>query len=123
MNRFPVEMLVYLAIVAAVFLFNYFAQRVAQWQKEQEALRPTERPPEPRRAETLRRAPPVPVSRPAVATTTARAPREALDRSVTAKRRTNVRSYLKGHQNLRRAVIIMTVLGPCRAQQPHDSRH
>jgi hypothetical protein len=31
-----------------------------------------------------------------------------------------VRALLAGRRNLRHAIVIMTVLGPCRAQQPPD---
>ena len=30
------------------------------------------------------------------------------------------RSLVTGRRNLRRAVIAMTILGPCRAERPHD---
>jgi hypothetical protein len=40
--------------------------------------------------------------------------------AISARRVTGVRALLAERRNLRQAIVIMTVLGPCRAQQPPD---
>jgi hypothetical protein len=131
----PTELLIYVLLFAAILLFNYVVQRIGRWQKQQE-LPPPELPPhdlpqhEPERRdweeETFgrghRRAAPPPLREP-VRARRAEAPlvAPAVAPSV-ARRRAEARSFLTGRRNLRRAVIAMTVLGPCRAQQPHEFR-
>jgi hypothetical protein len=118
MERFPVELLYVLAIVG-FFLFNMLAQRAARRrQQEEKAAQP-----EPVAEETLEDvwgrtptpatvvlAPPPPP--PPAARVTAPAPR----------RMHPVRALLNDPRDLRRAVVLMMVLGPCRAQEPPEER-
>lgn len=118
MNEFPPELLIYAAIFIGILLFNYFVQRIAKWQKQQEELpRPEARPREQRRVETVRRVRPAPVLRSVPAMPDVRSRR--LETPV-VRRRPVARSFLRGRQNLRRAIVVMTVLGPCRAEKPYD---
>ncbi|HEU0202856.1 MAG TPA: hypothetical protein VFR86_20795 [Burkholderiaceae bacterium] len=133
MNRLPTDLLIYALIFVAILLFNYLARRIAKWQKQQEsppqdAPPPRESaPPEPQpreqQAEIFGRGPQRPEPR------EPRAPRETAVRArraeaplaaAAAQRGQKVRSFLAGRHNLRRAIIAMAVLGPCRAQQPPD---
>jgi hypothetical protein len=51
----------------------------------------------------------------------ARANRPQLpDAPAIAKRRPAVKALLADRRSLRQAIVIMAVLGPCRAQQPHE---
>lgn len=124
MERFPVELLYVLAIVG-FFLFNYIAQRAArrrQQQEEAQAAQPAAPPAEEELLEELwgrTRAPaPVPAltaappARPPALPVAAEPP--------AARRRSSLRGLLKDKRDLRRAIVLMTVLGPCRAQEPPE---
>jgi hypothetical protein len=50
----------------------------------------------------------------------ARRPEAPTAPAISARRVTGVRALLAERRNLRQAIVIMTVLGPCRAQQPPD---
>ena len=43
-------------------------------------------------------------------------------RAVVARRRPASRSLIGGGQNLRHVIVGMTLLGPCRGQEPHENR-
>ena len=123
MERFPVEV-IYLIIFAGFVLFNWLAQQAARRRQQEEQARaggPAQDEPPPVEAEPPEniwgrtRAPgparppvPAPVARPA---------------PPPAPRRLHpVRALLKDKRDLRRAVILKMVLGPCRAQeQPGDA--
>jgi hypothetical protein len=127
MQRFPTELLIYALLFAAIVLFNYVAQRIARRQKErahaqQRARAEEERRSRPRAAEEeffgrTRKPKPMPVP----AWEPAPPPRAAEAAPVAAQRRPRVQAFLVGRRNLRRAIIAMTVLGPCRAEQPYGS--
>jgi len=107
-ERFPVELLYVLGFLAIV-LFNFVAQLVARRRRQEEAQAPP--PPEPPAIEEALaddvwgRAP----ARPAPAPVRAEAP---LPRRVHP-----VRALLRDRTDLRRAVALSVVLGPCRAQE------
>lgn len=122
MERFPVEVLYVLGFIAIV-LFNFIAQRAArrrQQQEQAEAPIPSPPPaveeelPEDYWGRTPTPPPPVPVliPRPAPAPVLAEPPRP--------RRVHPVRALLKDRRDLRRAVVLMMVLGPCRAQEPPE---
>ena len=122
MERFPVELLYVLGFVVIVLL-NFIAQRAArrrQQQEEAQAPVPSDAPPLEEElsddiwGRTPTRAPPMPVlvAHPAPPPARAEPP---LRRSVHP-----VRALLKDKRDLRRAVILMMVLGPCRAQEPPE---
>lgn len=117
MERIPVELLFVLGFVALV-LFNYFAQRAARRREQQEkaeaAAAPAPPPTEEEPLEELwgRTAAPPPPPAPVLAPRPAPPP---------APRRVHpVRALLKDKRDLRRAVVLMMVLGPCRAQEPPE---
>jgi hypothetical protein len=119
MERFPVELLYVLGFIAIV-LFNYFAQRAARRRQQEEQAQAQAAPP-PVEEELLEdiwgrtptRAPaPAPAPRPAALPIAAQPP---------APRRTHpVRALLHDKRDLRRAVVLMMVLGPCRSQEPPE---
>lgn len=122
MERFPIELLYILGFIAIV-LFNFIAQRAArrrQQQEEAQAAVPSAAPPgeaeplEPVWGRAAKRpaATPVLVPRPVPAPARVEAP--------IPRRVHPVRSLLKDKRDLRRAVILTMVLGPCRAQEPPD---
>jgi hypothetical protein len=120
MERFPVELLYVLGFIAIV-LFNYIAQRAARRRQEEERAQAQTAPPpveevlEDVWGRTPAQAPapaPVAAPRPAALPIAAQPP---------APRRTHpVRALLRDKRDLRRAVVLMMVLGPCRSQEPPE---
>jgi hypothetical protein len=117
MERFPVELLYVLAFVGFI-LFNYIVQRAARRrQQEEQAQAPAQPPPPPAEEEPLedywgRTAAPPPPPRPVLVS-------QPLPAAPPTPRRSHpVRALLKDKRDLRRAVVLMMVLGPCRAQEP-----
>lgn len=119
MERFPVEVLFVLGFIALA-LFNYFTQRAARRREQEEKAQAAVAPAPPSVEEELpedywgRSAatpppPPVPVL----------VPRSAPPPPA-SRRLHPVRSLLKDRRDLRRAVVLMMVLGPCRAQEPPE---
>jgi hypothetical protein len=129
MERFPVELLYVLGFIAIV-LFNFIAQRAARRRQQAEEAhaapppaQPAAPPPEEPLEDIWGRTPaaarasaaasaPAPVARVAPLP----APAEP------SRRRFPVRALLDDRRGLRRAIILMTVLGPCRAQEPPPRR-
>ena len=128
MERFPVELLYVLGFIAIV-LFNFIAQRAARrrQQEEQAQAQPGEQPapppveeelledvwgrtPTPARASAVA---PVPAARSAPPPVRAAEPPAPV-------RQHPVRALLGNKRDLRRAVILMMVLGPCRSQEPPE---
>lgn len=119
MERFlPVELLYILGFIAIV-LFNFFARRAARLQQEQEAQAPAPPPAEDELAEDVwgrTRTPP-----PSAPMLVARpAPPPVRAELSTLRRVHPVRALLKDRNDLRRAVVLVMVLGPCSAQQPPE---
>jgi hypothetical protein len=122
MERFPVEVLYVLGFLAIV-LFNYLVQRAARRRQQQENTQagvPPSPPAAPSIEEELpediwgRRAAPPP-SAPAPVLVPRPVPPAA---PPPAPRRPHpVRALLKDKRDLRRAVVLMMVLSPCRAQE------
>lgn len=119
MERFPVELLYVLGFLALV-LFNYFAQRAARRREQQEKAQTTVAPAPPSVEEELPEelwgrtvTPPAPPPAPVLVRRSAPPP--------PAPRRLHpVRALLKDKRDLRRAVVLMMVLGPCRALEPPE---
>jgi hypothetical protein len=121
MERFPPEILYVLAFVA-IILFNVIAQRAARRRQQQEEAEQAAAPaPPPAEDEPLEDiwgrtpAPPpalVAIARPAPPAVAVEPPRP--------RRIHPVRALLKERRGLRRAVVFMMVLGPCRAQEPPE---
>jgi hypothetical protein len=120
MDRFPVELLYVLAFVGFI-LFNVIAQRAARRRQQEEAAQaPAEPPPaadEP--LEDVWGRIPAAVQAPVVAPRPAPPPVREAPRA--PRRLHPARALLKNKHDLRRAVVLMMVLGPCRAQEPPDS--
>lgn len=118
------QLLIYGLLIGGILLFNFLLQRVVQRVREREALQQAgQQEAEPheeqapidtgwgrRQPEALRRA----------------APSEPLARRVEAMTAGAERSPRRTHKvfgsrrDLRHAIVVMTVLGPCRALEPHD---
>lgn len=126
MNSVPVELL-YALIFAAVLLVQYLMKRLGGWPQPADALQeapaPEELPPE--------RDLPVPASWASVLEVPAlslAAAERAVRLEATAanaaipRQRSASRTLLGGGQDLRRAIVGITLLGPCRAQEPPESR-
>jgi hypothetical protein len=123
MERFPVELLYVLGFIAIV-LFNFIAQRAARrrQQEEQAQAQPAPAPVEAELLEDVWGRTPAPAPAPAPAPVLAPRP-EALPIAAQppAPRRTHpVRALLHDKRDLRRAVALMMVLGPCRSQEPPE---
>jgi len=125
METFPEE-LIYILIFGAILLFQYVMQRFArrrQSEAPQEEPLPQEEPipQEEPLPEIWGRAPAIPAGSPVLVERVGRS--KALAAAVAIpRRRPAVRSLLGGRRELRRAIVIMTILGPCRAQEPPDIR-
>lgn len=126
MDRFPVE-IIYVLVFLGFVLFNVLTQMARRRrQSEAQTGEPLEEagPPLPAEREPLediwgRVPPPAPVSVPPPVA----APRPAPHAAPALLRRVHpVRALLKDKRDLRRAVILMMVLGPCRSQEPPEGR-
>ena len=122
MNSAPAELL-YALLFAAVLLVQYLMKRFGGQPQPDDALQEAPVPeaqPAEREAsvpESWGRVPEVPLAAAQWA-----APLEApAVGAAMPRRRSASRSLLTG-RNLQRAVVGMTLLGPCRAQEPHESR-
>jgi len=119
MERFPVELLYVLAF-AGFILFNYLVSRAARRRQQEEqaeaAAQPAPLPAEEEPFEDYwgRAAAPAPARAPAVVSQPVRAAPPAPP----PPHLHPVRALLNDKRDLRRAVILMMVLGPCRAQEP-----
>ena len=118
MDRLP-EGLLYILVFLAIVLFNAVqALRRRQRQGEEEAAAQPEPPPaedEPLEDIWGPRAAPAPViaARPAP-------PPPATAASASPRGLHPARALLKDRRDLRRAVVLAMVLGPCRAQEPPE---
>ena len=111
------ELLFYGLIVAGFLLFNYVTQQLAKKARQTEAEAPPppgDGPPEDiwGRAPAAAPATPEPVA-PAVPVRRAEVPAQP-------RRRMTSGILFRTRKDLRHAVVLMTVLGPCRALRPDD---
>lgn len=124
------QLLIYGLVIAGFLLFNYFMQRMSQRAQEQERAQAREAAsPQPEdeplediwsRSRASVAAPPEPMPVDALAPAPdAEAPADAPRK---AHRSAAARRLFRTRQDLRRGVVIMTVLGPCRALDP-PGRH
>lgn len=127
MERIPTE-LIYVLVFLGLVVFNFVVQQMAR-RRQQEAAgqeaQPEEPPvPEDEPLEDLwGRSPapaPEPVRAPVVVPRPVRSPGAA--QAPTQRPRHPVRVLLQSKRDLRRAAVLMTVLGPCRAQEPPEQR-
>jgi hypothetical protein len=121
MNESPTGLFLYVLLFAAIVLFNYAIRRIDAWRQRQgqQAL-----PGEPAQrvqpaAATARHMQRAAARRRAVDGTDTPVRRgEVAPASLTARTAVDARSLVMGRRNLRRAMIAMTVLGPCKSQEP-----
>jgi hypothetical protein len=116
MERLPVELFFVLGFIALV-LFNYLTQRAARRRAQQEKAQAAPVPP-PIEEETPEELWGRSAATPAPAPAPGLVPRAA---SPPPPRLHPVRALLKDKRDLRRAVVLVMVLGPCRAQEPSGS--
>ena len=118
------ELLLYGLLIAGFLLFNYVMQRLAKKARQQQEQ---ERAQQPEAAPSPEDEPPedIWVRRPQPDLLAAAAPVEPARRVETIAaapapppRRTAPRALFRSRQDLRHAIVVMTVLGPCRAQEP-----
>ena len=121
MERVPTELL-YLLVFFAIIVLNVIARQAARRRQQQEQAEP---PPVPAPApaedaplEDIWGRSPAPAPMPVAAAPTA--PPAAAVRRQSARRIHPVRALLKERRDLRRAVVLTMVLGPCRAQEPPE---
>ena len=128
MGKSGSELLVYGLIIAGFLLFNYLAQRLAKKAREQQEA--AEREAAEREAA---QAPPVAQQEalediwgrlPAAPVTAVQMPeqRQAPRAAPPPGRPAATRRLFRTRQDLRHAIVLMTVLGPCRALEPPDQR-
>jgi hypothetical protein len=123
MERFPVELLYVLAFVGFI-LFNYFVQQARRRRQEEQAQAQAQPAPPPVEEEILediwgRTPTPAPAPAPPPPVLAARPAAPPIAAQPPAPRRTHpVRALLHDKRDLRRAVVLMMVLGPCRSQEP-----
>jgi hypothetical protein len=118
------ELLIFGVLIVAYLLFNYFMEQVAKRAREgreraaqQQEAAPSAMEDEP--AEYLWGRKPEAES-PAVSTDIEPRPRvEAIATPAPAPRVTAPHALFRSTADLRHAIIVMTVLGPCRALQPY----
>jgi hypothetical protein len=128
------EFLLFGLLFAAILLFNFVMQwlgRRARWRRAQQEQEQHDRqqagaPPLPPAGPIdvgwgRPSAPHVPAHVPAAAQRRSAAPTSTV-RTVDAPRRAPRRTLLGSRRDLRHAIALMTVLGPCRALQPYDMR-
>lgn len=128
MERFPLE-LVYILIFLGIVLFNFLRQLAARRQQQEQAGEPQPvpelqaEPPEDELLEDVWGRRPAPAPAPAPAIVARPVPAPPLPAEAQPRRRLlPVRALLKTPQDLRRAMILAMVLGPCRAQEPPEER-
>jgi hypothetical protein len=122
MGKSGSELLVYGLIIAGFLLFNYLARRLAQKAREQQEAAEQAAAQAPL-AEAEGQLEDVWGRSPAVqpATIHAREPRAPVP-GVASPPPVTTRRLFRTRQDLRHAIVLMTVLGPCRALEPHERR-
>jgi len=123
MERFPVELLYVLAFIGFVLYSLFMRARAARRRpQEEEAQTAAAEPPpaEEELPEDIWGRTPAPAPAPAAAPVKRPAPTPIRAEPPAPRRRHPVRALLKDKRDLRRAVILMMVLGPCRSQEPPE---
>ncbi|HEU4646314.1 MAG TPA: hypothetical protein VFS80_12210 [Burkholderiales bacterium] len=123
MGKSGSELLVYGLIIAGFLLFNYLAQRLAKKAREQQeaAQREAAQAPPVAQEDALEdiwgRLPAAPVAATQVPE------QRPVPRGVPPPSRpAATRRLFRTRQDLRHAIVLMTVLGPCRALEPPEQR-
>ena len=125
MGKSGSELLVYGLIIAGFLLFNYLARRLAQKAREQQEAAEraaAQAPPAEAEGELEDVWGRAPAARPAaLRVPEQRAPAPVAAPPLEQPAATRHRLF-RTRQDLRRAIVLMTVLGPCRALEPHEQR-
>jgi len=116
------DLLLFVLLFLGIVFFNYVVQRAARRRQEEEKAQAARQPaPPPVEDEPLDdiwgrtpAPPPAPVPSPMPAA------RQAAAAPPAPRRHHPLRALLKDKRDLRRAVALMMVLGPCRAQEPPE---
>ena len=120
------ELLIYVLIAGAILLFNVVMPRLAKRARQEERAAQAQGAPSPPDDEPLEdiwgrtQATPLEIAAPP--------PRTQAEQSRTEQaralpeRRASAEPLFRTKQDLRHAVVAMTVLGPCRALEPPESR-
>lgn len=107
-------------IIAGFMLFNHFARQAARRLHEQQEAAAREAAPEEEEGlEDIWGRPAAPPSRAPAPHEAAPAPRSVPATPPPARA---AHPLFRTRQDLRRAIVAMTVLGPCRAQEPPEQR-
>jgi len=108
-------------IIAGFMLFSYVAQQLAKKAREQqEAAEGSAPPPEDEPLEDIwGRTPAPPPAAPVAVAHPVPAPH---DRPPVPSPRRSAARLFRTRKDLRHAIVLMTVLGPCRALDPHERR-
>jgi hypothetical protein len=119
MDRFPTE-LIYVLIFAAIVLFQYLVKRFAPQQQEQQQ----ESAQDEQAAQYEEEARPVRMPFPVADVATSHFGRSAAPgvSPAPSRRRFSRRSLMGSRREVQNAIVIATILGPCRADEPHDIR-
>ncbi len=121
MNKFSPDLLIYILIIGGIMLFNFLTQRAAARRRQEEAAaeraEQAEAPaPEEPLADIWGRTQAAPAAEPLPVP--ARVDAAPIVAAQVRRRRSGTRALLHGTQNLRHAMVVLTVLGPCRALDP-----
>jgi hypothetical protein len=124
MERAPLDLLVYALVFVGIVLVNYLLQRLVKRAQQQVPVPelPQEEGEGPPSPESLWGRAPQASAVPAMSA-------ERVERSAApgvspagTQRRTGASALFRSRADIRRAVVVMTVLGPCRAQEPPSIR-
>ena len=129
MKNLPEE-LIYVLVFGAILLFQYLMKRFGPQQQPdeapQEAPLPQEKPTaqEEFLPDIWGRAPAVPAVSPVAAASDIRFGRSGAPGASTAlaQRRFSRKALMGNRRDVQNAIVIATILGPCRAYEPHDIR-
>jgi hypothetical protein len=114
MQDIPFTQLLVLLAFILFPLINWLLQRM---QRRFESQAPRQPPPQPA-PRTFAKPPPIEV----IASSRERMPPAKLPETLLSRRNQSIkRSLLRSRRDLRRAIILMTVLGPCRANESLDA--
>lgn len=120
MRDFPFELVVYALIFLGIVVFNYLVQRLARRAQQRQPAPELPMPEEERPLDTGFGRSPRAAALPEEVLAARRAPPRATP--APAPRRTRADRLFGSRDDLRRAIVAMTVLGPCRAQDPPRQR-
>jgi hypothetical protein len=120
MGKSGSELLVYGLIIAGFLLFNYLARKLARKAREQQAA--AEQAAEALPEEAAEQLEDIWSRARAAQLATIQVPGQRAPMPAVAPPPAATRRLFRTRQDLRHAIVLMTVLGPCRALEPHEQR-